>query len=223
MKQRISIALTLLCISVMLYQCTGCEKSKEKIKTADETTQKVDSLGLEDKSRPEWSEIEQSLRTHLEAQANDDFESYLDYVNPKMFIGKDKQAIIEAMEGWAEKGLHNRTENVEVVKISPLVSDDTSDYAVVWFDGDMIVDFDENFQGDPKGFIMQLNSKHGEGNVVYDSLDRKFIVDRLFLMYAQRVGESPKWTFLEEGFYAGLHANAGLMDRDILLQLKKYE
>lgn len=222
MKQRLSVALLFISISVLLYQCTGCENGKQ-IKSVENTPAKEDTLGFEDKNRPEWDQIEASLRAHLDAQANEDFETYLDYVNPKMFITNSRESIIQGFQDWSDKGLHNRTENVEITRISPIVSDDTSDYAVLWFNGDMIVDFDSTFAGDPKGFMMQLEDQHGKGNVSYDSTKRDFIVDRVFKMYAQRVGDSPKWFFLNEAFYGGASGNGNLMSKDVLMELKTYE
>jgi len=209
-----------LVVATSLYQCSGCEETKPVKPVGNE---KVDrSAEMVDKTRPEWEQIDRDLRGYLKALATCDFDTYLNYANPKLFIKVDRETTKESLEGYEKQGMKSITENVELLKVSPLVTDSASNYAVFWFDAKMRVVFDERFLGDPSGYLMSIADKHGKNNVSYNEESREFLIDRTFKMYGENAKGTEDWVFLDEYFHSTAEGDQ-LMDFDVLFDLKQFE
>ncbi len=207
-------------LAVCLYQCSGCEEGTpvQVEKTSADDIARI----MLDKSRPEWKQIETSLTNHLNALATGDIKTYLSYSNPKIFVDSAYAQTEKSLLDIAEQGINTTTENLQLLKVSPLVSDSANNYAVFWFDGNMVVSFDERFIGNPSGFKMQLVDQHGDGAVAYDEEKRKYYITRTFKMYGENPIGTDKWYFLNE-FFHGTSKGGELMDFEILFDLRKFE
>lgn len=207
-------------LAVCLYQCSGCEDGTP-VQAEKPNKEDIARIML-DKSRPEWKQIETSLTNHLNALAAGDIKTYLSYSNPKLFADSSYAQTEQALIDVVQQGIKTSTENVQLIKVSPLVSDSANNYAVFWFDANMIISFDERFTGNPSGFRMQIEDTHGKDAVAYDEENRKYYVTRTFKMYGESPIDSEKWYFLDE-FFHGTSKGDALMDFEILFDLRKFE
>jgi hypothetical protein len=226
MKGSLGIVLVCLISSVALVQCSGCEKGDDnKVKSVEVQKNSDQSEKLDfsnDSSRKEWKEINTSLNTFFEAQNTQDWDTHLDYMIPKVFEVTGRDKIHESLSYWEDRGLRNYTENIQLERVSPLVEDDTSEYAVVWFSGQLIVDYDSTYQGNPAGHFKQYALRYGEEFMTYDSLERKFIIDAPFKIYAQSMKGEEKWYFVNDGFQRSPETK-NTIDYDIFYELRQLE
>lgn len=227
MKVNIGLIICCLLLSTALSQCSGCEKSGEKkAKTNSEKSSKgqseVKNDVKTDSTRKEWKEIDKSLSAFFDSQNNQDWDTHLDYMIPKVFEVTSREKVKESLSYWEGRGLKNYTENIQLEELSPLIEDDTSEYAVVWFSGQLIVDYDSTFQGNPAGHFNQYSLRYGKEYMTYDSLERMYIIDAPFKMYAQSMKGEEKWYFVNDGFQRSPETK-NTIDYDIFYELRQLE
>ena len=208
------------CSGILLSGCSGCGE-KGGVKPIEPTITELDNI-MRDQTREEWIQIKRDLTKMLDAQTGGDFETFVDYSHPRLVTPDNRDEVIKSMHDYWESGVKSENTEIELKKVSPIVSDSTTNYTVIWFDEIMLVKFDSIFKGEPSALRMMMNDRFGENYVVYDSLKREYTVDKTFILYAANEKGSDKWTFMDQGFISTPQAN-GLMDFEILYDLRQYE
>lgn len=210
-------------ISIVLFTLLACGETTSTDLTKPVGEQQTDSFQMINLSDAEARELSETFKEFLAYQTDGKYAASLEYYPPGLFMSEEqKQASIDQMIQFRERGIIQRFQNARLEWASPWMNSEGKDVAFVSFFVEHTITLENELKDKAKAYETNVRDKYGKNNYRFDAATNTYHVAGPVKLFILRLpGKDRMYVVNEE--YVMVARETPMVTMEVVEASKKFE